>query len=400
MLKFYFPNPSDLQNHDDESILSILRAYESTESIKSICLHYSQLNLSISTLTKSIPYQITEEKCCYCNNLVYTRPRRDGTIRYKEKLCIQCLHDFSNNCKCNTCLEAEQKQIEFEQKRFDKFWITHLKETYKHKWKINDLSIYDEIYLSLFCNYYSDPTASYLEFKSSNNKTKWSYFKNYETYLGTEFEAKIEYFIKKQILIPSKLCQRDIAYFDEDKGKLRELHFCNYYWELNLMNHESHLTIENYSNYFKDITYTYEQKKALWEIVYKEEIIQYLEKECENVIHIPFNDFNKEYICELLIEKFSLAKAFSLIYSALKSCLWYKQKYNPKPNQVSSFFNNKILAFCNDQDIFSKKTAQEFNRPVNLERSTLSQYIIKNIFKNEPNYFYLNNEQIIIKANS
>lgn len=382
MLKYYFTNPSDLQKHDEKSISLIVKTYESAESINSICSKYSDLNLSISKLTKSIPYEITEEKCCYCNNPVYTRPRRDNKLRYKEKLCIKCLHDYTNNCKCNSCLEAKQKQLEFEQQRFEKFWTTHLNETYKHKWKTNDLSIYDEIYLSLFCNYYSDPTASYLNFK------------NYEAYLGTEFETKIEYFIKKQILIPSKHCHKDIVYFYENKGKLKELHFCDYYWELNLKNNENHLTIENYSSYFKDINYTCEEKEALWEIVYKEEIIQYIEKQCENIIHIPFNDFTKEYICELLIEKFSLAKAFSLIYSALKSCLWYKEKHKPKSNQISSFFNNKIATFCNDQDIFSKKTAQEFNRPIYLDTSTLSQYIIKNIFQNEANYFYLNKEQI------
>lgn len=397
--KYYFSeSDSPIKDFAPEIIQSIIDTYKEGVLIGQIRKDFNFQ--STSSFFKDLPFSLTDEKCSLCASAVYEKHKKVGSGKKYNvyKICANCKHDFSDSCSCATCLEilaAEKKKRETE---FKNAWKKHLEINYSCSYQLEELTLYDEINLAIISsNIDQDSSKEYLSFlhTPSNNFNCYfqSIFKKAHQFPDS-IQSCAKPLINKEIIIPSIHCTSNISTSTNDDFQINMEKLDEYHWELNVFNEDVKLTPSIFLEYFfNERTFTFYEKKLLWWDVYKVFLADYVEQQTKDTLMNNIDDYTIETITDLLIEDFSLAKAYFLIYCTAKNTIFFENKYKADQQRVNAFFLNNITKLFNKHK--KNKTARGFNLPYSIQLSYFHQFIVHNILKLEKNnYFYLASDKL------
>ncbi len=382
--KYYFDDlKSSISNLSETELDLIVNDYESGTKAVEMKAKYPKLK-SIS-LFKQLPYRLSEETCEYCSSLVYAKMRKVGypTI---EKLCLRCMHVNSEDCTCEKCLLRKQEKLDERRRKVDLFWRKFYAENYDLNFSLLDLSIFDEIMLSLLIESYASFELGHFDF--STFKKNWSFHR-----ISDEYRKIIDYLIYRKILIP------DLRNFDSNEpfywpdNYVPDLSTIAY-WILNIKNEkDTFFQLSEIKEIVKNRVYSPEQKEILWKEVYFSEIKNYVDNQAYKYLKKIIDDQIIDQFVDYIFPKFPLSKAYAIIFYTISSSLRYMTAYRVNDSKLNSYFRNKmnenILKY---QDLQNLK---DFNRPTDVELSSYSQYIIKYILKQENTYFFIGTDKVL-----
>ena len=116
-----------------------------------------------------------------------------------------------------------------------------------------------------------------------------------------------------------------------------------YHWELNVFNDDVKLIPNAFLEYFfNERKFTFHEKKLLWWDVYKVFLADYVKQQTKDTLKNNIDNYTIETITDLLIEDFSLAKAYFLIYYTTKNTVFFENKYKANQQKVNDFFLKDI----------------------------------------------------------
>jgi len=396
------PNNSSLKEFSEKKIDEILDLFYADKLlITDIRKKYP--DISNKAFEDQLPYILSEEKCEKCGEAVYYKYHRKGGSKEMyvyEKLCGTCFHEFNRVCDCIHC-ETERKNKEVEQKElFNANWKLFLEENFQIKVQLEDISVYNELRLYLILKQHltkeGDITPSY-----DNNRDKGDLINFYIEY---SFNESIGPLIERNIVIPSLNCEYSIATFGEN-GKvyipaIDSKHPTRFNWQLNVYSENKKLTPEEYIDYIENEKELSEvELRGIWRDIYKEEIYENIRQNTNSFIKTGFDDRFYDMVTDTLIDDFSLAKAFALLYYSSNSLMRYKLEYNPSQQHLQTFFMNKINS--NAKKYAGNKAARSFERNYKLKHYSLNKFSLNSIFGNlERSYLNFTTKQILENAST
>lgn len=401
--KYYFSeSDSPIKNFSPEIIQSIIDTYKEGTLVGQIRRDFNFKGGS--SFFKNLPYSITDEKCSLCGSAVYEKPKRVGNSKNYSvhKICANCKHDFTDSCSCDTCVEilaAEKKKNEAE---FKALWKEYLEINYSNHYQLEELTLYDEINLAIItAKIDQDNPKEYLSFYHKPRRNYNRYYQHH-TKKAYQFPDSIlscaKQLINKEIIIPSIHCTSNILASSIDEGYVINIEQQDrYHWELNVYNQGTKLTPNLFLDYFfNERRFTVSEKKLLWRDIYKAFLADYVEQQLGGVLKNIIDNYTIETVTDLLIDDFSLAKSYFLIYCTAKNTVFYENKYRANHQRVNTYFLNNITELFNRHK--DGKTAKDFNLPPSIELSYYHQFLIFNVLALEKkNYFYLDSDKLFPK---
>ncbi len=390
MREFHFENPnSPVAQFPPETIAAIIDLYNSGATIYEVRRKYPQL--PSGPFYRILPYTKTEEKCKKCGGALCMKLKSNGYTKAETWLCPECGHDSTSKCSCAEC-EAERLAIEeLKERNFHAFWPKHLAEKYRQKHNLEDLNIFDEIWLYILASHYYNPDRDYLAFPEAR-----IVHRRYKVGgLPPEILDKVNFYIKRKIIIPSANNRHHIVSFDSKTHEVKT--FQPYIredgWDLNIYEDERRISLKEFMDGFESRQFSTQEKMAVWKHIYSSEISQYLDYCTEKYSRVEVGGLGRQFIAEMFIEHFSLARAFALVYSAAGTTLRYMLSYRADNRKVNTFFCNKIARYVGR--FKDDRTVKEFNRPAVLELGSFNEFALQSILNIRKDYFYMTPRQLL-----
>jgi len=391
--KFYFTKEkSPLKNFSDDIIDEIIEKYSSKVTISSFIKNYEGLNRS--NLYSDLPYKISDTKCEICNNLMYHKVGGKGGATPKKWFCSSCNHTNSYRCNCSICIEKKQQLIKESKEICYNDWNKLYENKYtRFQYKIDDLNIYDQIYLKMILEKFISTDRKSLNY----NNFEYGYDRLDGSETKGELYSKAIEFIERKILIPTKNQNFDIFLPNKLSSFLPLLDFLNINWEVNIENpYENEKTIiENLFIYFELKVYTELEKTTLLKEIYEKLIKSYILR----LSAINLDSIIREYSIDLLVDELfknvSLSKAFYIIYKSIFKVKSTVSRFNYSDEiKINNEFTNCIIDLINQ---FNKNEIilKDYNKPREISISIFDEYVIENIFMQRDSYFYLSKNQIL-----
>lgn len=396
--KFYFNDPnSPVQKLSNKEIEYIIEAYKSEEYVLAIEREFPQIKSNYSFF-HNLPYTLTDEICECCSAPIYNKPKRTGYKYRMVKLCIACHHDYTDNCSCNFCETERAEKKKKEEEKFAKAWKDHLDKEYRIKYALTDISIYDEISLAVIANNVRPDEDDYLRFHPMSEPNEFEHsgeFREHE--IPEKFTELINPLIKRDLIIPSIHCGRNVGQFKNDTFQVNYDDLNKFYWAFNVYeywDYQDKVTPLSLLQHIKEREFSTAEKTALWRDIYKNEIKHYAIHATQEILRFDLQNHLYDYITDILIEDYSLSQAYALIYFTTSAALRYEAKYPVDNRRLNTFFRNKVSEYANR--FRTEKTAKNFNRISYFEISLFDQFVMKNILGDiESKFFYLKTEDII-----
>lgn len=395
--RFYFTDPkSPIRNLSNTEIDKVIKAYEACEPVNDI---REEFNIPGNKgMYNDLPYILTDEACSCCDALAYYKPRREGHSYKIIKHCLSCYHDYTDNCSCNFCETERADKKKKEEEKFAKAWKNHLDKEYRIKHVLDDISIYDEISLAVIASNVKPEKNDYIRFlpmSEPNGFENYGGFKEHK--IPVELTLLMNPLIKRDLIIPSIHCERNVAKFKNDTLQVNYDDLSKFYWEFNVYEYEDYqdkVTPLSLLHSVKEREFSTAEKSALWRDIYKNEIRHYAIHVTQEILRFDLHSHLYDYITDILIEDYSLSQAYALIYFTTSAALRYEAKYPVDNRRLNTFFRNKISEYANR--FRTEKTAKNFNRISYFEISLFNQFVMKNILGDiESKFFYLKTEDII-----
>src|SRR5690625_1580141 len=398
--KHYFTNSDyPLKNLSPEIIQSIIETSKEGTLLGQI-RRYFDLKLTPS-FYKDLPYSITDENCDLCASAVYEKPKRvSNSKNYSlHKICANCKHDFTDSCSCDTCVEVRAVEKKKKETEFKDAWVEYLEANYSNSYQLEELTLYDEINLAIIATKVDlDNPKEYLSFLHTPSRSYNRYYQHHskkEYQFPDSIQSFAKQLINKEIIIPSIHSTSNVLLSSIDDDFVINVELKDrYHWEFNVYNKGTKLTPNSYLDYFfNDRKIKTSEKIILWRDIYKTLLADYVANQLENVLKNDIENYTIETITDLMIDDFSLSKAFFLIYCTARNTVFYENKYKANQQKVNTFFLNNITDLFNRHN--KDKTAQDFNLPHAIQLSYYHQFIIHNVLDfNKTNYFYLSSDKL------
>ncbi len=389
--KFYFPNDkSHLKKFSDDIIDEIIEKYSSKQTISSFIKDYD--SLKATTIYKDIPYKLTDTKCEYCDELMYYKVGGKGGATPKKWLCSSCNHTNSYKCTCSNCIEKKKQLIKKSREECYEDWNNHYSKKYSlFKYKIDDLGIYDQIYLKMILDKFISLDKKSLNY--DNFIVSYDQLDSYTT-KGELYSKAIE-FINRKILIPTKEQNFDNYLPNKLSNFLPLLDFLNINWEVNIENFNENSILENLNIYFNSKIYSELERRTLFKDIYDKHIKSYIINLSRIHLESKIHEYSIDLCIERLFENFSLSKAFYMIYKSIISTKSTVIQLNFSDEiKINKEFTNKIIDLINQ---FNKNEIilKEYNKPREISLSIFDEYVIDDIFNQRDSYFFLSKNQIL-----
>lgn len=393
--KYYFlKEDSSLKNFSDEIIDEITLKYSSKETISSFIKDYE--GLKATTIYKDIPYKLTDLKCEYCDELMYHKIEGKNGSSPAKWLCSSCQHTKTNKCNCDTCLSKEKELLIFRKNEFSECWDDYYLKNFSFQYQINDLTIFDQIYLKMIIDEFSSSdqkclTSDNLSYLYGANSRISSYS------INNDLVQKAVEFIKRKILIPVKKQSYEINQFNSFIQIIESFDFLNIDWIINIKSpyDNENTIIENLTIYFNLKIYSELERHVLFKDIYDSLLKKYVQYLSSLHLKLIIDEISIDYILDDLYENLSLSKAFSIVYYSISSTGKNMKKYNYSDlNKINTHFRNRVLEsveLYNKQELIIK----DFNLPSGFSLSVFQNYVIDSIFHHKDSYFYLKSTRIL-----
>ena len=393
--KYYFSNvQSPIKDLPDTKIEQILEDYGNYIKFDDIRLSFPEIDKS--SFYNQLPFTLSNEKCENCSRLIYQRYKHNNytNLHIEDLLCLNCGHNYKYDCECKICKEKRKVQKDEQESAFIKIWAEYYNKFYNLIYTLDDLTVFDEIYLMSIIDRFYDDYQDCLYFSKSANH-HFNNFQHFENHLLHQDYTIIEVLIDRKILIPSKqYLVNNSSYFDFNimpTIDIREMR-----WSVNIYLdkvEKEFYSIQSLNAELKLKQFSAEEKKQLFREVYNSEIEQYINSLSKKYIGIFINEMIINYTVELLLPRFSLSKSFALIFYSMSATMRYKATYNTNEQKLNSHFKNRISESILKNEF--SKTLKDFNRPNDLELNFFSEYILDNILNQRTSYFYLSASKIV-----
>lgn len=376
-----------LQHLSEQQIIEIINRYYEGEKVNNLLKEY-KINTSSSNLIRILPSVLDNEKCKYCEKrfVIPLSSRTYGNIidEYYKK-CPNCNHQPNINfCNCLNCEEKRRKEelarlekeakIE-EQKR--KYLNQILSEDNWVKKEENELEFEDRLYLAVV-----------LRAALSENMMYTEPLKEYSGLLAPteEFESEIiKTLTARGILVPHKISNFNsfrIEFKDEEMQSAKVSHnIYDVFYRINIEPSDM-----NYNEMIKRLMYpspelfSKEFCYEMWKKIAYHESLQYLLFQM-NEVGYSFNSGEKtKTVLENLIESFSVAQVYNIIYRAVANSTARYQ--SGKITKIHA--QNSVITSC---EIQGEKALAEnwnlkgYNRIRELPETLISKVLYNSIMK-------------------
>lgn len=383
--KFYYPsNNSPFKHLSDSNILDFIARYENGESLKTILSDAE--GLVSSTFYKNMPYLISDEKCEVCQALIYIKAPSRTFNNSTKKYCTNCKHNYKENCECDACFSIQEKMLtssKAEHKRQGEAWLKSFQFPALNP---DEISIKDKIKLLLLYKYCKKEKKLIEIIKTNDNS--YSAFSD-------ELPFYILDLLPKRLLLPYTYSDYEYTFKNEDTSEYEFRHsIVNEPFKINI---DIKASLEYFFNSFQKQSFTQIEKLHLWKEVYHFEIKEYLKTQNEKYLYGSLDIHFIDVCLNELVEYFSLAKAFTLIYLTSIECFKIYRNSPQLRKEINTHFLNiletKIHKYKNDINL------KDSSSPLNFNFNLLNQYIINHVLRINGPYFNLSTE-LILKANT
>lgn len=354
--KYYFPNKSSaFRDLPDEELQRLIKGYTKASTLSQILKDYPRVNSR--SFYKHLPYQLTEKKCDNCGNRVYHKPKRRTGNREKW-LCIDCNHDFTRNCTCNSCKTQRRNDFQKQNQEYQQQSYEWLQEQQEMPYNPCEISLLEEIQLFLIARSYTHDYG-FIDFNSPINK-------NYKE-ITREYKNFISQLIKKKLLIPIAHNSFEKHYKKDKNGRYTfSLDPKDSYWKINLT-----LDQEAFLDKIREKQYSEEDKNVLNKEIYQNALVQYFNDHVGFLKGIIQKDPINVYLDDF-IENYPFSKAATILYLSLNSCLHYLFSYSVNEETLNEHFANTLRSnierYKKDHDL------KEIKNP-DYENADIKEYI-------------------------
>ena len=386
--QFYFKKSnSPFKDLPAEKVIELTQAYQSATTVKEIIKDIKGVNPQ--TFYRSLPYIKSEIKCEKCNHPVYVKvPPRTYSDEDEKKLCLNCHHDYTTKCNCEYC-KAERKQRYIENKaeyeRQGREWI---KNQSGPAYKPGEISLLEEIQLVLVVRKYGNKDGI-IEFDGPALRG----YPEYKIIIRQHRDFVLD-MIDKKLLIPVGYLKYEANSYKNKEGKHQfTLYPTECLWKINI---DFDNDLSSYIQSIEEKKYTSEELALLWKHIYRKELRQYLDYHNDYYLK-NWRDINLlDVFLDDLMEHFSLAKAYAIVYYTSTSCLRYITKYDPTTKALKTRFLNLLKE--NIESNIGNPNLKDFNR-LDLKITDIQEYILKDVFNQASHFFNLKSKDFLSIVN-
>lgn len=372
-----------LEHLSKEEIEGLMNRYYNNEKVKDLIEEY-KIEINPSILYTIFPPMICKDKVCiYCGKPMLIKRTSKSSYRYNinNAYCINCGHEDSYVCNCSHCVERrkiEKVKREEEQKKIAQRKRNLINDTYdlnKHNpVSIEQLGFREKVFLGALLR-----TAL-----SENMKI----IKPLEV---AERSLAPTLVYTKEIL--RTLCYNDIVLVSPDSiieafpDSSDEEEFPLVYY-INKVNYV--LNIENKENYEEDVADLINPKDMneedknealiIWKEIALDECLEYFKYQMDKV-KFDFNPGEKTItVFKDLLEHFSVAQIYGIIYKAIANATRYYQETNIARKQAA----NSVIGNCQrygEKAIVEKWDLAKYHRAYDIPQSVISEFFFNRVTK-------------------
>lgn len=329
-----YDNLSHLKNEEIDSLIS--KYYNPDYRVKDIINEYN-LNILPSKLLSFFPPLKHDDilcKFCQCSMFSKRLSKSEHQSRYqyeKDKFCLKCGHisstrTFGVACKCDSCAEARALEKRLEEKK--QIEALNNKKVKLNKFRSNlslkpipeENDILSRLYLSTLCVGYLD-----------DNMKLFRYFVDDDSLAPTTALLKemITRLFQHNYIIPSEHPYNlEHMEFLEEGTKVKYSPI-DIKFELNVVIDENlNILDEMLDSECLDLV----DKRTLldiWKQIGYHELMQFLYYQVDQYqLNIDYIGDKIKDMVKILLDDFSVAESYSIIYSSVKGVAAYKQKEN------------------------------------------------------------------------
>ena len=371
----------DLNNIDDRikhlseiDILEMITKYYDGISVTKLKKDYN-INIPASQFIKIFPRKLTEEKCQYCNiNLIEDWNSKHG-YSYRSKLpyCPSCKHENHDNCTCETCDEARKELIIQEENRKRTLVYERYNENNYNKVPEAKLSLEDKLYLSVLLRGGLDESLNNINPIGSLDKKLTP---------TNDFTVELIKTLTGRNLIVLHFASPINAFVD-DENFPSSYYIYKVIFRINIepsdgsyQNMIQRLLYPNQEEFEADKNFCFE----MWLKIALNESIEYLLYSLEKV-GFDFSPGDKTIkVFEHLLEHFSVAQIYSIIYRAVaNSTKLYQERKMSKKHAA-----NTVITSCEsygERAIAEGWNLTKYRRNYDLPETLISSIFFTSILK-------------------
>lgn len=339
-------------------IQELIKRYYNNERVTELLEEYS-IDCNPSQLYKLFPpKEIEEIKCPNCNVPMVINYSSKSNPPNDLIYCLKCKHKYNEECSCEICQKQKRNII----KRDYNYNI--------EKFNIEDISFKNRVYIASLLRRSEvidcDNNKIILPFKGSDKKLSPNESMDSEI-ISTLFKSRI-------IMVDS---ESDLSAFS---GSLIEENYGNKFYLYHVryilnVNYEVELVNPDIDTDNIDIDEIIE----LWRKIALEECLEYLDYQMTRV-KFTFNPAEKTTeVFNDLLNKFSVAQVFSIIYNSITNATRYYQEQNISKKQAA----NSVITRCQgygERVLANGWTLKPFSRPYDCEQSIISKLFFNRIY--------------------
>lgn len=368
-----FENINDKLLHlNKDEIVDLINRYYSDEKISTLLDEY-QIPLKSNNLYKYFPFLYSDDICPYCNEeMLYTlKSKASEFFNYEKSFCGICKHITIENCNCTGCLDLMKKR-EYKKTK-------DIKESIERNRQIidfNNLPEENTLYLSVLLRTGLDEDINYILPPE-----------NYINILAPTKELALELI---RSLTNSNIIEPTVdfgsQFFYGENGEWRYDVLKNHY---KINRHYLYMIDEikvRKDDCLKILMYPSKQKISnetcykIWGKVSYHESIRYLLHHM-NKVGYDFNPGEKtKLVFEKLVENFSTAQIYNIIYASLKnSTVQYQSKKITKKHA-----QNLVITSCElrgEKAIASNWDIMGYRRDWDLPSTMLGDVLFNSIME-------------------
>ncbi|MRT91906.1 MbcA/ParS/Xre antitoxin family protein [Ancylomarina sp. 16SWW S1-10-2] len=358
------PISEKLAHLSSEQIEELCQKYNDGEKIKILIRDYN-IDIHASGFYNLLPPILSEDELCpYCNvQMLQNRPRRTSSVN--KAYCPICGHDNSDRCCCSSCeLERQNQQRIIIEKSVEILNNHYNVDTNKQTVVVQDLPLYDKLYLSAFLRYANEDDSKTLDCRKLNQKLSPTKSFDHEI---------ISSLLKKSYI---RICGIDVpksqSQNEEQFAESTELNKLCYQLNLQI---DGQTDDEIYNQLFYPNLSNAEEVELrdLWKRIATEECVEYVKFNFKRLrLKWDILDIHKKHIDNILMN-FSVGQFFLFFHNSLKGAVLELQV--GKITRIQCIhYSIKGAVFSAERVNASRRTIKPFHR------FDLKQSIISHLF--------------------
>lgn len=361
-----------LSHLSKDEINKLIERYYADEKVSDLLDHY-KINVRPSELIYLFPPIITDIICPYCNITMWSdRSSRSSFLKENTPYCPKCKHKPIEHCFCSICVAKRQEQKMLEINRVRKILSESLDLDKLIPTEVYDLSFDELVY-----------TGALLRIGIEEDLSKIKPVNDFIEPLAPTQDFQLE--IIKQLYQNEIITIHPNSSIDafskvSDDGNYT-FNMFRVYYHLNLTSSDDRNTLinqlmnpEKFEDYYEEDAYN------LWKRIALEECKEYLLHNLNSVgFEYSIGEKTEKILIDLL-QNFSTAQIYGIIWSCTSNATRYYQEKNISKKQAA----NSVIGNCQryaEKAISEGWEPKRYNRTKDCPQSALSKFFFNRILQ-------------------